>query len=181
MALWKHTVHDAVRLERASGLTNLTKDTRVTLQAKHDRWYEVAAPGDRVGYLSMDDIIPGYYLAKDEHKKWDPIYNPEHYLDVNISDWQVVMDEFKPQNTEHLTLLAMTITNTSTYDMKDVVMDVHFWDPEIKVKTDQLTLEEVVPAHGSLYHELEFEVNIDEVPRATIDILGARVIDPPIR
>lgn len=167
--------------DSATAVTNLTKDTRVTLQAKHDRWYEVAAPGDRVGYLSMDDIIPGYYLAKDEHKKWDPIYNPEHYLDVNISDWQVVMDEFKPQNTEHLTLLAMTITNTSTYDMKDVVMDVHFWDPEIKVKTDQLTLEEVVPAHGSLYHELEFEVNIDEVPRATIDILGARVIDPPIR
>jgi hypothetical protein len=165
----------------ATAVTNLTKDTRVTLQAKHDRWYEVAAPGDRVGYLSMDDIIPGYYLAKDEHKKWDPIYNPEHYLDIHISDWQVVMDDFKPQETEHLTLLAMTITNTCTYDMKDIVMDVHFWDPAVKVNTEQLTLEEVVPAHGSLYHELEFEVDIIEVPRATIDILGARVIDPPIR
>ena len=165
----------------ATAVTNLTKDTRVTLQAKHDTWYEIKGPNGNVGYLALDDIIPGYYLAKDEHKKWDPIYNPEHYLDVNISDWQVVMDEFKPQNTEHLTLLAMTITNTSTYDMKDIVIDVHFWDPEIKVNTEQLTLEEVVPAHGSLYHELEFEVDIIEVPRATMDILGARVIDPPIR
>jgi len=165
----------------STAVGNLEKDSRVTLQAKYDQWYEVKSAAGQVGFLALNDIIPGYYLAKDEHKKWDPIYNPEHYLDVNISDWQVVMDEWKPQDTEHLTLLAMTITNTCTYDMKDIVLDVHFWDPEIKVNTEQLTLEEVVPAHGSLYHELEFEVDIIEVPRATIDILGARVIDPPIR
>ena len=60
-------------------------------------------------------------------------------------------------------------------------MSVEYWTAEIKVNTGQLTLEEVLPAHGSLYHELEFEGDIIEVPRATVDILGARVIDPPIR
>ena len=165
----------------SSAVTNLEKDSRIRLEAKHDDWYEVSTQSNHTGYVALDDIIPGYYLAKAEHGKWDPIYNPELYLDVNMNDWQVVMDEFKPQDTEHLTLLSMTIANTCNYDMEDIVFHVHFWDPVEKVGTEVVTLEEVVPSRGHLYHELEFEVNIEDVPRATLDVVGARVIDPPVR
>jgi hypothetical protein len=165
----------------SSAVTNLQKDIRVTLVSKHGEWYQVTSADNQTGYIGLDDMMPGYYLAKDEYKKWDPLYNPEYYLNVSLSDWQVVMDEFKPTDTEHMTLLSMNAANTSNYDMKDLILHVHFWDPDTKVGTEEVVLEEVVPAHGSLYHELEFEVNIEEIPRATLDVIGATVIDPPIR
>ncbi len=166
---------------RAAAVANLSKDDRVQLLGKHGDWYEVQTEGSQQGFLALDDILPGYYLAKEEHKKWDPIYNPEIYLSVMMNDWQVVMDEYKRHDVEHLTLLSMTLTNTSQYDMEHIVLVVHFWDPVNEVKVEEILLEEVVPAHGSLYHELEFEVNIEEVPRATVDVIGARVIDRPLR
>ncbi len=166
---------------RSAAVTNLAKDDRVQLLSKYGDWYEVGTEANQQGYVSIDDILPGYYLAKSEHKKWDPIYNPEIYLSVSMNDWQVVMDEYKPRDVEHLTLLALNVSNTCQYDMEDIVFLVHFWDPVNEIRAEEITLEEVVPANGSLYHELEFEVNIEEVPRATLDVIGARVIDPPLR
>jgi len=165
----------------ATTIANLEKDSRVRLESKHGDWYNVSVEGGRTGYIALDDMIPGYYLAKAEHSKWDPLYNPELYLDVNMNDWQVVMDEWKPQDLEHLTLLSMTIANTCNYDMRDIVLLVHFWNPDVEVGSQEVILEEIIPARGHLYHELEFQVNILEVPRATLDVIGARVIDPPVR
>lgn len=166
---------------RSAAVTNLSKDDRVQLLSKHGDFYEVATEANQQGYVIIDDILPGYYLAKDDHEKWDPIYNPEIYLSVSMSNWQVVMDEYKPRDVEHLTLLSLNVANTSQYDMDGIVFLVHFWDPVNEIRAEEVTLEEVVPANGSLYHELEFEVNIEEVPRATLDVIGARVIDQPIR
>ena len=168
----------------SSAVTNLEKDQRVQIESKYKDWYKVSTEG-KTGWVELDDMLPGYYLAKAEHKKWDPLYNPENYVSVSISDWQVVMDEFKPQETEHLTILSTNISNTCQYDMTDIVLLVHFWDTtdastSREVKFEEITLEEPIPAHGSLYHELEFEVNIEEVPRATIDILGGTIVDPPM-
>ncbi len=170
----------------ASASTNLKKDERVSLVLKHGDFYKVETKNGQQGFVGIDDLLPGYYLEKEEYKKWDPMFNPGQYMDPSINDWQVVMDEFKPQDTEHLTILSFTIGNTSQYDMDSIVLLVHFWDSTDKdmareVKTEEIVLEEVIPAHGSLYHELEFEVNIVDVPRATMDVTGARVIDPPVR
>ena len=166
---------------RSAAVANLEKDARVYLVGKHGDWYEVQTSDGQQGFVVLDDLLPGYYLAKDEHKKWDPYFNPDIYLSVSLNDWQVVMDEYKPQDVEHLTLLSMTIANTCQYDMEHIVLLVHFWDPINELRAEEVTLEEVVPAHGHLYHELEFDVNIEEVPRATLDVIGSRVIDPPVR
>jgi hypothetical protein len=165
----------------SSAITNLDKDQRVTMIRKLKDWYEVQTKDRQTGWVYKDHLLPGYYLAKDEHKKWDPLYNPENYLKVNMNDWQVVMEEYKPQDVEHLTILSITIANSSQYDMTRIELEAHFWDPVNEVKTEQISLEETVPANGSLYHELEFEVNIEEVPRATIELLGATIVDPPVR
>lgn len=170
----------------ASAVTNLEKDERISLVGKHGDYYEVRNKGGQQGFIALDDLLPGYYLDKKEYKKWDPMFNPDRYMDPSISDWQVVMDDFKPQDVEHMTILSFTISNTCQYDMEHIVLLVHFYDSTDaetgrEVKVEEVTLEEVVPAHGSLYHELEFEVNIDEIPRATMDVIGARIIDPPVR
>jgi len=162
-------------------ITTLSKGDIVQLLNKHGAWYEVRTSTSGRGFVLVDKLRPGHSVPDDTRERWNPIYDPDDYLSADLGQWLVVMDEYLPDDVEHLSVMSLNIGNHSPYDMERIVLHVRFWDPVDEVSSTEIVIDEVVPSNGSLYQELEFEVSIEDAPRATVDVVGAQVVDPPIR
>ena len=116
-----------------SEIARLQRNAKVDLLAKtlQDDWYKVHTAAGMTGYMATGDVLPGYQLVDDKEtlEKYDPLYNPDQYVEVSNSGW-IRLDLNNPENT----LLGLQLYNTSPlYDMTDMLLRA-----TIKDKNDNL-------------------------------------------
>lgn len=119
----------------------MQKDSVCELLGKRGDWYRLRC-GDKEGFAEMTAVIPAYFFADERTKAdYDPIYNPDRYVQVSNSYWTEV-DDPKKKNT---TALQLGLSNSSRFVMTDLRLRIRVKDSGDKV------LEELeVPVEGNL-------------------------------
>ncbi len=130
-------------------ITRLQKNAKVDLLAKtlQDDWYKVHTATGMTGYMATSDVLPGYQLVDDKEtlEKYDPLYNPDQYVEVSNSGW-IRLDLNNPENT----LLGLQLYNTSPlYDMTDLLLSATIKDKNDNLlETREIRVDGRVPAGG---------------------------------
>ena len=89
------------------------------LLAKRRKFYKAQTKGGDVGWIPVDDVVPMYQLGgADVREKYDPLYNPDLYVDVANARWSQLPD----QEADRITVFQFAMSNKSEYAMTDLVI-----------------------------------------------------------
>jgi len=153
------------------------KDSRVALIRKLGDYYEVEAPGGITGWIGTGQVVPGYLFDQEMSDKYDPLFNPDTYLQLLNYAWTPVGEDDQP---ETLTEMMFQIANPTDYGMQGVILRISFFDGTDRVLgVENYEVPRLLPPNESLHLEgIEIDIAWDEDTRAEVDILGARALLP---
>lgn len=133
----------------------LDKDEVLDLLAKRGDFYRARTTGGAEGWIAEDAVIPMYQLAGAEVKQeFDPLYNPDRYIEVANANWQQLPPDRKRGPDVRVTVFQFDLHNQSQYTMTDIVL--------------QATIKD---AKGSELSKIEFKVE-GEIPPQTTTLVG---------
>lgn len=139
---------------KASTTVPLKKDEVLDLLAKRGDFYRARTLNGAEGWIPEDAVIPMYQLAGAEVKhEYDPLYNPDRYIEVANANWQQLPPDRKRPDVR-VTVFQFDLHNQSQYTMTDIVL--------------QATVKD---AKGSEVSKIEFEVE-GEIPAQTTTLVG---------
>lgn len=162
---------------RAAQVGEVKKDSRVKMLRKLGDFYEVEGPSGQVGWLGIGQVVPGYKFKQELSDKYDPLFNPDRYLQMANYSW-VPRDD--PKLPRELTDMMFQLANPTEYGMQGVILKITFMDGSDNViDTVNYEVPRILPPADSLHLEgIEIEIDWDEDTRAEVDILGARALLP---
>lgn len=98
------------------------------------------------GWLPTDAVLPMYRIGgKEIVEEYDPLYNPDRYLEVMNASWMQLPD----QRNSSLTVFQFMLRNPSRYDMTDVRMVATIKDEKgHELEKVEFAIEGVVPAES---------------------------------
>jgi hypothetical protein len=103
----------------SSSITKLNKDQTLDLLAKRGDYYKARTKGGGEGWVRVNAVIPMYQLGNASVRdEYDPLYNPDLYVDVSNARWSQLPDQVKDQ----ITVFQIQFYNRSMYDMTDLVI-----------------------------------------------------------
>jgi len=144
------TQDNAVVLDGPEGsqISTLPKDEIVSLVGKRSDWYHVQTRSGLSGYISVDNVAPGYQYASDEVRNiFEQLYNPDQFFTVQNTGW-VRMDSSDPTTTT----LGMLVRNTSIFDMTGMVLKATLKDKDDnEVQVREITVEGVIPTNETVW------------------------------
>ena len=132
---------------RSGAVKELTKDTVLELLAKRGDFYKArektGGEGAAQGWVAADKVLPVYLLGGgDVRNELDPLYNPDRYLEVANASWMQLPEARKRK----VTVFQFLLSNTSDYDMTDLVMVARLKDSKgHEVNQVEFRVEGVVP------------------------------------
>jgi len=138
---------DAVMLrsnpEGSSGGQALSKNAKLTLLAKRGEFYKARTATGGEGWVGVSDVIPMYMLGgQDVRDEFDPLYNPDRYMDVKNANWM----QLDLQNTQQ-TVFNFMLKNQSQYDMADIILLATIKDSRGKeLERLEIPIEGIIPA-----------------------------------
>jgi hypothetical protein len=131
----------------------LAKDSTVDLLAKRGTFYRARTKDGQEGWIAVDQVIPMYQLGgKQAREEYDPLYNPDQYVQVGNATWGLA------ENSDKKTVFRFMITNDARYAMTDLKL-------RAVVKDGQ----------GNEIDQVEFPVN-GVVPAATEGGQGSTMV-----
>ena len=105
----------------SSALEAVAKDSTLELLAKRGEFYRARTQGGAEGWVPVDAVLPMYQLGGQKvQEKYDPLYNPDHYVVVNGASWLQLPDQ--EELDEKVTIFSFRFKNSSAYDMTDLVI-----------------------------------------------------------
>ncbi|MDP2314541.1 MAG: SH3 domain-containing protein [Pseudomonadota bacterium] len=124
----------------------LTKNAKAELLAKRGKWYRLRADG-KEGYAAFDTVIPAYFFGNDVDKlTHDPLYNPDKYVYVRNSSWQLLPEG----GNKNVTVFTFLMQNDAKFAMTDVKLLVTIKDKNDAVlETKEIAVEGTIPAEFS--------------------------------
>ncbi len=127
--------------------SGLKKDQVLVLLAKRGDFYRARAEDGAEGWIPYDAVIPMYQLGgEDVKEEYDPLYNPDRYVEVNNASWQ----QLPGQDEEDITVFQFMLRNTSVYPMTDLVIQATIKDEKgHELEKVEIAVEGVIPAKGS--------------------------------
>lgn len=130
-------------------IMQLTKDSTLELLAKRGDFYRARTEGGQEGWVSWDHVIPMYQLGgADVREKFDPLYNPDDYVDVLGGSWAPVPDG-DPDAGDVRTSFDFGLSNRSSYVMTDLVIRATIKDPKGHVLEEvEFAIEGELPAES---------------------------------
>lgn len=134
----------------ASAATVVSTEDGAVLEllAKRGDFYKARHKTQGVeGWVPVDQVMPMYLLGGgDVMKEYDPLYNPDRYLQVASGSWM----QLPEQREESVTVFQFLLRNDSGYDMTDVVMVARIKDTKgHELETVEFAVEGIVPANSS--------------------------------
>jgi len=161
----------------SASIGDVKKDDRVTLVRKLGDFYEVSTTDGKTGWLGTGQVIPGYKFNQELSDRYDPLFNPDNYLQLMNYSWTPSGEEDDP---ETLTNMLFELNNPTEYGMQGVMLRVTFkngTDQVIDVKN--IEVPRLVPPEGDLFIDgIEVDIEWDDETRAEIEIFGARALLP---
>jgi hypothetical protein len=153
------------------------KDSRVALIRKLGDYYEIEAADGTTGWVGTGQVIPGYLFDQEMSDKYDPLFNPDTYLQLINYAWTPVGGEDDPDT---LTEMMFQVANPTDYGMQGVILRISFFDGADRVLgVENYEVPRLLPPNDSLHLEgIEIDIAWDENTRAEVDILGARALLP---
>ncbi len=146
----------------SASIIAVKKDEVLDLVSKRGDFYKARNGGGAEGWIGESSVIPMYQLGgQDVRDEYDPLYNPDRYVEVANASWQQLPPE-KPKRGEEermITAFQFNLYNKSKYAMTGIVL--------------QATLKD---AKGSELAKLEFEVE-GEIPASKGTMVGT--LKPP--
>ncbi|MCA9297989.1 MAG: SH3 domain-containing protein [Alphaproteobacteria bacterium] len=105
----------------SSAVTSVAKDSTLELLAKRGEFYRARTESGDEGWIAVTAVLPMYQLGGEKvQKKYDPLYNPDHYVDVANASWMQLPDQ--DELDEKVTIFHFMFRNKSAYDMTDLVI-----------------------------------------------------------
>ena len=162
---------------RASSKGVVEKDSRVALIRKLGDYYEIEAADGSTGWVGTGQVVPGYLFDQEMSDKYDPLFNPDTYLQLLNYAWTPVGEEDEP---ETLTEMMFQVGNPTEYGMQGVMLRISFFDGTDRVLgVENYEVPRLLPPNDSLHLEgIEIDIAWDEDTRAEVNILGARALLP---
>ncbi len=158
----------------AAKVGEMQKDSRVTLVSKMGDFYEIDAAGTK-GFVGTRQVVPAYLFSQDLMDKYDPLFNPDQYLQLLNYSW---VPSGEPDDPETLTHLMFEIQNPTDYGMLGVTLKVTFEDgqgQELGVKN--IEIPRLLPPGDELFlSNIEVDIEWDEETAAEVKIFGARAL-----
>ncbi len=111
--------------DKAQMVEPLKKDAVLDLLAKRGEHYRARTRGGAEGWIGVTQVIPMYQLGgADIRDEYDPLYNPDRYVEVVNASWMQLPgeDPTDPDNLSDVTIFEFMISNTSKYAMTDLVL-----------------------------------------------------------
>lgn len=132
--------------ESSSVVGPLTKNAKAELLAKRGKWYKLRADG-KEGYARVDDVVPAYYFGDEKTKlTHDPLYNPDRYVRVQNSSWQLLPEG----GNKNVTVFTFLIMNEAKFAMTDLKLLATIKDKNDQVlETKEIAVEGTIPAEFS--------------------------------
>ncbi len=164
---------------KSGSIGEVAKDERVMLIRKLGDFYEVqvGGPEGKTGWLGTGQVIPGYKFDQEMSDKYDPLFNPDNYLQLMNYAWT---PSGEPGEPETLTNMLFELNNPTEYGMKGVMLRVTFKDGSdniIDVKT--IEVPRLVPPEDNLFIDgIEVDLDWTEETRAEVEIFGAQALLP---
>ncbi len=162
----------------AAKVGEVKKDERVQLVRKMGDFYEVVTPDKRQGWVGTGQIVPGYLFDQELTDKYDPLFNPNVYLQLMNYSWTPSLEPGKPDT---LTNMMFNLANPTDYGMQGVILKVTFFDGKDRViDVKNFEVPRLVPPNDVFFLEgIEVDMEWNEETRAEVEIFGARALLPP--
>jgi hypothetical protein len=158
----------------AAKIGEMPKDARVSLISKMGDFYEVDVGGTK-GFVGMRQVVPAYLFSQELMDKYDPLFNPDQYLQLLNYSW---VPSGEPGEEETLTHLMFEIQNPTDYGMLGVTLKVTFEDgqgQELGVKN--IEIPRLLPPGDELFlSNIEVDIEWDDETAAEVKIFGARAL-----
>ncbi len=137
--------------ESSSVVAPLVKNAKAELLAKRGKWYRLRADG-KEGYAKVDDVVPAYYFGDEKTKlTHDPLYNPDRYVFVRNSSWQLLPEG----GNKNVTVFTFLIQNDAKFAMTDLKLLA-----TIKDKNDQVIETKEIAVEGGIPPEFSTMVGV---------------------
>lgn len=127
---------------------SVAKDSTLELLAKRGDFYRARTKDGAEGWLPVTHVLPMYQLGGERvQEKYDPLYNPDHYVDVNGASWIQLPDQ--DDQDAKVTVFHFQFRNKSQYDMTDLKIQVTIKDAKGGVlEQRELAIEGLIPKKG---------------------------------
>jgi hypothetical protein len=157
---------------------DVKKDDRVMLVRKLGDFYEVTTADGKTGWLGTRQVIPGYKFDQSLSDKYDPLFNPDNYLQLMNYSWTPSGEEDDP---ETLTNMLFELNNPTDYGMQGVMLRVSFKDGSDRViDVKNIEVPRLIPPNDNLFIDgIEVDIEWDDETRAEVEIFGARALLEP--
>ncbi len=162
----------------AGSVGDVKKDDRVMLVRKLGDFYEVTTKDGTTGWLGTGQVIPGYKFDQNLADQYDPLFNPDNYLQLMNYSWTPSGEEDEP---ETLTNMLFELSNPTDYGMQGVMLRVTFKDgSDNTIDVKNIEVPRLVPPQGDLFIDgIEIDIEWDDETRAEVEIFGARALLQP--
>ena len=160
---------------KAAKIGEMLKDARVGLIAKRGDFYEVEMGDGTKGFVGTRQVVPAYLFSQELMKKYDPLFNPDQYLQLLNYSW---VPSGEPDDPGTLTHLMFELQNPTDYGMTGVTLKVTFEDgqgAELGVKNIEIP-RLLAPNDEIFLSNIEVDIEWDEDTAAEVKIYGARAL-----
>ena len=153
------------------------KDQRVQLVRKLGGYYEIQTRDGLQGWLGTGQVIPGYKFDQELSDKYDPLFNPDNYLQLMNYSWTPAGEPGKPST---LTNMLFELNNPTDYGMAGVMLRVTFKNgQDAVIDTKNIEVPRLVPPDDNLFISgIEIDIEWDDETRAEVEIFGSRALLP---
>jgi hypothetical protein len=138
--------------ERASITVPVPKDDILELLAKRSTFYKARTKGGGEGWIPISHVIPMYQLGgMDVREEFDPLYNPDRYVEVANARWMQLAAEHPTPGKElsNTTVFEFAMSNDSRYPMTDLKILATIKDAQgHEVEKVEIAVEGEIPAEG---------------------------------
>jgi len=128
------------------------KDAALELLAKRGDWYRARNDGGQEGWIPSNHVIPMYQLGgADVRDEFDPLYNPDRYVEVMSARWmQLPADNPRPgAELSNRTVFEFMMKNESRYLMSDLVILATIKDAKgHELETVEIPIDGILPSEG---------------------------------
>ncbi len=149
--------------ESAGFSQSLPKDSVLELLSKRGEWYRARGAGGTEGWIPASQVIPMYMLGgADVRDEFDPLYNPDRYVDVMNATWmQLPAENPRPgRELSNVTVFEFLMKNSSVYPMTDLVIQATIKDAKgHELETLEIPVEGMIPAEG---HTMVGTLDVEE-------------------
>ena len=152
--------------------TPLAKDAIVELVSKRGPFYRARAASGVEGWIPVAHVIPMYQLGgADVRDEYDPLYNPDRYVEVVNARWMQLPPE-KPGGDESLvTVFELMFSNESRYDMTGTVVLITVKDARgQEIEKLEIPIEGVIPTKGKTMVGTLVPADAEQLKKKKLDV-----------